>query len=88
MRPIEYDSAVRGAAFAYLDVVTDHGDRPATWAQLMGFSVEGERIPLASQQGSSDPRDLTYPISVRTAPPPLSGKPPYPDEITPDGFLA
>lgn len=54
----------------------------------MSFTFEGVRIPLASQQGIFRPQGLTYPISIRTAPPQSSGLKPYEDEITQDGFLA
>lgn len=85
--PITFDSTVRNAAFVYLDAVTDHGDRPVTWAQLMAFTLDDIRIPLASQQGIFRPKGLTYPISIRTAPPSSSRVAPYQDAITPDGFL-
>lgn len=72
----------------YLDAVSDHGDRPVAWRDLNSFSFAGLRIPLASQQGIFRPQGFLFPISIRTAPPSLSGAPPYEDRITPEWFLA
>ena len=40
------ETQVRAAAFAYLDLVTNHGERPATWGDLKGFYFNGEQIQL------------------------------------------
>lgn len=87
MPAFDFDRIVRAAAFRYLDTLTDHGEKPATWAELQNFTFEGRRIPLTSQQGIFKPAILELPISIRTAPPSSDGSRPYSDEITSDGFL-
>ena len=79
--------AVRAAAFGYLDAVSNHGERPVTWAHLQGFSFQDQQIHLVSQQGIFKPASLDYPISIRTAPPKPDGVQPYDDEIGADDFI-
>jgi putative restriction endonuclease len=83
----EFDRQVRAAAFAYLARATENGELPATWSQLQTFFFNGERIPLASQQGIFKPAALQLPISIRTTPPETDGSRPYADEISHDGYL-
>lgn len=59
-----------------------HGD-VLPWTILsQGFLMNGQRIPLVSQQGIFRPKHLQYPLTIRTAP-----KGPYNDNFTENGFL-
>lgn len=79
--------AVRAAAMNYLDACSEGGNRPVTWRQLNRFVFQDEAIILVSTQGIFKPRQLSFPISIRTAPPRPNGEAPYTDEISVDGFL-
>ena len=82
-----FEDEARTGAFAYVDATTLGGEEPITWDQLRTFEFLGERVHLASQQGIFKPRQFTYPVSIRTTPPPVGGPPPYEDEIALDGYL-
>ncbi|MBZ0114472.1 MAG: HNH endonuclease [Thermoanaerobaculia bacterium] len=77
------DQQVRLAAFAWLDQqVARHGD-VLPWSVLhQGFTYEGVRVPLVSQQGIFKPKVCTLPLSIRTSP---GG--PYADSFAADGLL-
>jgi putative restriction endonuclease len=83
----DFDGAVRAAAFAYLDVVSNHGEEPVSWDDLRRFTFRGQPIHLVSQQGIFKPAALDLPISIRTAPPRTDGTRPYLDEVTSDYYL-
>jgi putative restriction endonuclease len=82
------DSAIRLAAFAFLDAQrARHGDA-LPWATLLqGFTFDGRRVPLISQQGIFKPAVLDLPLSIRTTPPEEGKPPPYEDGMAPDGLL-
>jgi putative restriction endonuclease len=77
------DSAIRTAAFRWLESQTRaHGD-VLPWPLLLGgFEYDGQRVPLLSQQGIFKPAVLDVPISIRTSP---DG--PYHDAYRRDGLL-
>jgi putative restriction endonuclease len=81
------DSAIRKAAFEYVNAVTEGGEHPISWKQLQGFQFEGRQIHLVSQQGIFKPAALDLPISIRTTSPSADGSRPYEDEISDDGML-
>ena len=82
------DHAVRIAAFAFLDAQrARHGDA-LSWATLLqGFTFEGRRVPLISQQGIFKPAVIELPLSIRTTAPEEGKPPPYEDGMGPDGLL-
>jgi hypothetical protein len=63
------DHEIRLAAFRWLsELVTLHGD-VLPWTLLShGFLYDNHRIPLVSPQGIFRPRQLQYPLTIRTAP--------------------
>jgi len=81
------DSAIRRAAFEYVNVVTGGGERPITWRELQRFEFRGRQIHLVSQQGIFKPAVLELPISIRTTAPAPDGSRPYEDEVSDDGML-
>lgn len=78
---------IRTVALAYVDQLTQHGEQPVRWVDLIDFHVEGERVPLVSQQGIFKPRVLDLPISIRTAYRSAGEERPYADEVDSDGYL-
>jgi len=82
------DTAIRQAAFRFLGELTAiHGDS-LPWRELhAGFTFEGERVPLLSQQGIFKPRVLSLPLSIRTAPIRPRERRPYDDGLGPDGTV-
>ena len=78
---------IRTAAFSWVDQLSDHGERPVAWADLVGFTFEGVRVPLVSQQGIFKPAVLDLPISIRTTYRAPGEERPYEDEVDADGFL-
>jgi len=82
------DQAIRVAAFAFLDGQRGrHGDALPWSTLLQGFTFEGRRVPLISQQGIFKPAVLDLPLSIRTTAPDEGKPPPYEDGIGPDGLL-
>jgi putative restriction endonuclease len=78
------DKLVRLSAFRWLEKqVAAHGDvLPRTLLQE-GFAIDGERVPLLSQQGIFKPRVLAeIPISITTT---VHG--PYDDSMSPEGLI-
>ncbi|MFH1681607.1 MAG: HNH endonuclease [Candidatus Eisenbacteria bacterium] len=78
------DRRVRLGAFGWLEKqVAAHGDvLPRTLLQE-GFEIDGERVPLISQQGIFKPRVLAeIPISITTT---VHG--PYNDRMEPEGII-
>ena len=85
----DVDRRVRLAAFEWLDSQTSvHGD-VLKWAALhRGFTFEGRRVPLVSQQGIFKPALLPeIPLTLRTTPPSPGRPTPYDDSIGNDGLL-
>lgn len=78
------DKRVRLAAFQWLDQqVALHGDVLPRPLLQYGFEVDGERVPLISQQGIFKPKVLDeIPISITT-----TVKGPYDDQMSPDGLM-
>ncbi len=84
------DRAVRERAFEFLAVQTAlHGDA-LPWSTLAaGFSFEGTRVPLISQQGIFKPAVLTeIPLSIRTSPVREGETRPYDDGLDAHGLLS
>ena len=82
------DAAIRLAAFTFLDAQrARHGDA-VPWSVLhQGFTYDGRRVPLVSQQGIFKPAVLDLPLSIRTTAPQEGKPPPYEDGMGPDGLL-
>jgi putative restriction endonuclease len=78
------DKRVRLAAFRWLeDQVKIHGDVLPRPILQYGFEIDGERVPLISQQGIFKPRVLEeIPLSIATT---VHG--PYDDRMSPDGLM-
>jgi putative restriction endonuclease len=78
------DKRVRLAAFRWLEQqVAQHGDVLARGLLLDGFELDGQRIPLMSQQGIFKPKVLSQiPLSITTTP-----HGPYGDQLGPEGLL-
>ena len=74
-------------AFDYVDQLSDHGEVPIAWADLINFSFEGQRVPLVSQQGIFKPAALDLPISIRTTYREPGQLRPYEDEMDENGYL-
>lgn len=85
------DHLVRLAAFEFLDSLDGRHDGVLPWSELLaGFTFDGARVPLISQQGIFKPAVLgrdAAPLSIRTTPPKPGKPPPYADEFGADGFL-
>lgn len=77
---------VRDAVFLYLRQEVDEHSVVSS-AALRQFEFRGQHMHLASQQGIFKPRQLSLPISIRTAPPSTGREPPYPDRIDADHTL-
>jgi putative restriction endonuclease len=85
----ETDSAVRVAAFAFLDGLRlAHGDRLPREELVRGFDFRGQRVPLVGPQGIFKPAVVDrIPLSITTAPI-KEGRPrPYEDELRDDGLI-
>jgi putative restriction endonuclease len=78
------DQRVRMAAFDWLAAQADLHEDVLPWHLLLqGFQLDGERVPLISQQGIFKPAVLAeMPLSIRT-----SAGGPYDDAFGPDGLL-
>jgi putative restriction endonuclease len=81
------DALIRMVAFAYVDRLSQHGERPLTWAELNAFTYDGVRMPLVSQQGIFKPAMLALPISIRTTFREPGQERPYQDEVDENGYL-
>jgi putative restriction endonuclease len=85
----DVDSAVRLAAFRFLDEQVQLHGEVLTWALLSrGFVFRDRRVPLVAQQGIFKPAVLRdTPLTIRTAPI-ESGRPrPYDDHLSDGGLL-
>ena len=89
MDPEPRDRQVRLRAFAFLAEQTAiHGDVLPWRILLRGFDFEGQRVPLASQQGIFKPAVLPeVPLSIRTAAVVPGEARPYDDAMESDGLL-
>lgn len=77
------DTRVRLAAFDWLESQRAIHGEVLPWSLLLqGFELEGQRVPLLSQQGIFKPRLCELPLSIRTS---TEGS--YNDELRPDGAL-
>ena len=47
---VERQDLIRAVAFSFVDRLSDHGERPVAWADLIGFTFEDERVPLVGQR--------------------------------------
>jgi len=82
------DHTIRMAAFAFLDAQrARHGDALPWSTLLQGFTFDGRRVPLISQQGIFKPAVIDLPLSIRTTPPEEGKPPPYEDGMGADGLL-
>ena len=85
----ELDRLVRLAAFQFLE------EQARVWGEVMpwrplaeGFTFEGRRVPLVSQQGIFKPAILRdVPLSIRTTPIIEGRERPYDDDVAEDGLL-
>lgn len=67
MQDLEF--AVRAAAFDWLSKNAEPDSGMITWAQLQkGYPFRDTHIPLVVQRGIFKPRQLNYPLSIRTSP--------------------
>ena len=84
-----FDSAVRLAAFQFLDgAVTRYGDALPFSVLSRGFEFDGVRVPLLGPQGIFKPAVLPeMPLTVCTAPQVEGREAPYEDRLGPDGFI-
>jgi putative restriction endonuclease len=88
--PEEFDSAVRLAAFAFLEgCLLEGADETISSVVLRkGFIFRGSRVPLWAPQGIFKPAVLPeMPLSIRTTPPRPDRPIPYDDAVTADGTL-
>ena len=78
------DSRIRLAAFKWLEEQTALHGEVLPWVVLLaGFTFEGQRVPLVSQQGIFKPRVMPeLPLSIRT-----SAEGPYDDAFSDDDTL-
>jgi len=82
------DALVRQLAFTRLRELALEQGGELHWVDLnAGFTFEGRRVPLVSQQGIFKPAVLDLPLSIRTAPP-GDGPPPYQDEHDSGGSIS
>ena len=82
------DAKVRAGAFAFLATQARLHPQGVPWAVLhTGFTVDGQRVPLVSQQGIFKPALCRRPLSIRTAPVVEGRERPYADEVSPDGLI-
>lgn len=84
---MDRQSLIRATALAYVDQLSEHGERPVAWPDLVSFRFEGTRIPLVSQQGIFKPAALDLPISIRTTYRPPGQARPYEDQLDENGYL-
>jgi len=88
--PEELDSAVRMAAFAFLEdqLLEGAGETLPIDILRQGFTFRGRRVPLLGPQGIFKPAVLPeIPLTIASVPP-RKGKPaPYDDTPGPDGSL-
>jgi hypothetical protein len=84
---VDSEDLIRALAFDYVDQLSDHGEVPIAWADLINFSFEGRRVPLVSQQGIFKPAVLDLPISIRTIYREPGQLRPYEDEVDENGYL-
>jgi putative restriction endonuclease len=85
---LDIDQRFRLAVFDWLRERTLlRPERTVTWNELVHFEFERERAPLIGAQGIWNPRQLSLPISVATAPPKPGRDAPYADEAGRDGTL-
>lgn len=84
---VSSDALIRALAFDYCDRLSNHGEQPIAWADLSSFSVEGQRVPLVSQQGIFKPAVLELPVSIRTTYRSTDQVRPYEDEVDENDYL-
>ncbi len=86
--PALIDSAVRAQAFAFLAEQTRIHRSGIPWSVLLdGFTFDGRRVPLVSQQGIFKPAVCQLPLSMRTAPVVEGRERPYEDEQDDNGLI-
>lgn len=65
----DLEHVIRAAAFDWLSKNADPESGMITWTQLQkGFPFGDTRIPLVVQRGIFKPRQLGFPLSIRTSP--------------------
>ncbi len=66
---MDLDFLIRTAAFDWLSKTADPDTGMITWSQLTrGFPFGDTRIPLVVQRGIFKPRQMQFPLSIRTSP--------------------
>ena len=88
--PEEFDSAVRLAAFAFLEECLSKGPDETVTSEVLrdGFTFRGLPVPLWAPQGIFKPKVLPeMPLTIRTTPPKPDRPIPYDDAVTSDGTL-
>lgn len=86
--PEALDLTVRTRAFAFLAEQTQLHRNGIPWTVLHeGFTVDGRRVPLVSQQGIFKPAVCRLPLSVRTAPIVDGRERPYEDDTDVNGLI-
>lgn len=84
----DFDELVRTGAFAYLRAIQLRTGGPVRFADVAGFELDGERIPLMDRQrGIRKPRLLDAALSFRTVHAERPDRRPYDDAPGPDGYL-
>ena len=82
------DSRIRSAAFAFLSELTlRHGEVLPAAELRVGFSHQGQRVPLMGPQGIFKPALLELPLSITSVPVVAGRARPYQDELGGDGLL-
>lgn len=68
MDPAQPHAVLRAAAFAFLAVETDGGERSVGWKRLQsGLVVDGTAVTLIRQKGIWRPAGAILPISINDA---------------------
>ncbi len=84
---MDSQNLIRAMAFDYVDQLSNHGEQPIAWSDLVNFRFEGQRVPLVSQQGIFKPAVLDLPISMRSTYRDPGQDRPYQDEVNDNGYL-
>ena len=84
----EHELRIRLAAFTFLDEATQRHGEVLEWRLLAtGFQYLGTRVCLIGQSGIWKPKQMTVPLTIRTAPITAGRSRPYEDSMDASGFL-
>ena len=82
------DATIRTRAFSFLAEQTRVHRNGIPWSVLLeGFTFDGRRVPLVSQQGIFKPAACQLPLSMRTTPIVEGRERPYEDEQDSNGLI-